>query len=441
MSAVIDALQRLLASPYLWELDQYRAAAASYRGAQIVRRPNPPNPFTDGEAGDLVHQLIDDDRFPDTDEAGGRIAYMVFLPKGTMTPNYCGAHGCTRHEDPPAWFAWIGYDSVDGMTSCFTHELAELMTSPELDAWYVGGVKPDDSEIGDLCDITNGWVDGVFVRAYWSDRDQKCVIPTDGRMVQIDGLITPGEPRQVDSGPFTPPAPSGIDHFVPTCHFEGKTYTWTLSEVDETAELDATAEFFNTPAFEWSVGGAKLSPGSGRVSITVDVTRQAAAGSSTGSETVSLAYRANSAHLELRNDSVAGNMDVPVTVTVYDQAGAARPENPIRSTVTVAFNGSILTIPDYERDVERCQRAALEFWKETHKQRERGPIGPLGESDRELLASQPGWVSAEQLRRATTALIQTEDVKSVDDAAGEALRTILLEGARVDGLQLERAEH
>jgi hypothetical protein len=24
----------------------------------------------------------------------------------------------------------------------------------------------------------------------------------------------------------------------------------------------------------------------------------------------------------------------------------------------------------------------VEFWKETHKQRERGPIGPLGESDR-----------------------------------------------------------
>jgi hypothetical protein len=443
---VIGAVQRLLDSPYLWELAQYRASPASYRGATTVLDPPPPNPFTAANAADLVWKLIDDNKFPETDDRTSRIAHMIFLPKGTTTPGGCGAHGPAPHDepldsDPPAWYAWIGYDTVDGMTSCFSHELAELMVDPELDAWHVDGVNPNNSEIGDLCDVINGWVNGVFVRAYWSKDAQKCVIPTDGRMLRLDGNIIGSAPREVASGPFTPPAPTGIDHFIPACHLEGKNYTWHLSEIDQTAELNATAGFFNTPAFEWSVGGVKLSAGAGRVSITTDVTREAAGGSTTATETVDLAYRTHDSYLELSNDSVAGNMDVPVTVVVYDQAGADRPENPVSKSVVVSYRGSVLSIPDYANDIQRCQRAANELWKETHKAYKHGPIGPLNESDREFVASQPGWVSAEQLQRTKNALAQAEAIGSLDRDAGLALRQILLDGLRMGGLSLPKAEH
>jgi hypothetical protein len=435
--ALITAVQGLLDSPYLWELDQYRAAPATYRGALIVEDPAPPGAFSDGDAADLIWKLIDDGRFPETDESGGRIGYMIILPKATThDPADCGAHAAATHtelggDDLPAWWAWIGYDTVDGMASCFSHELVELMTSPELDGWHVDMVNPNASEIGDLCDVTNGWVNGVFVRAYWSNRDQRCVIPTEGRMLRIDGTIAGKQPRQVASGPYSPPVPKGVDKLLPACHLEGKTYIWTLSEVDETAELDATAEFFYSPGFEWTVAGVKLAPGSGRVPITVDVTRQAAGGSSTSSEEVSLAYQTSGSHLELSNDSVAGNMDVLVTVVAYDQAGAVRPENPMQASVTVSFQGSILSMPDYDQDIKRCQQAADGLWKATHKGFKHGPIGPLGEADRELLASQPGWVSARQLRRLKNALLQAEAIRGIDTTAGRALRKVLLDGLHV----------
>src|SRR6185437_13928601 len=104
-------------------------------------------------------------------------------------------------------------------------------------------------------------------------------------------------------------------------------------------------EFFTSPAFEWTVEGVTLSPGSSRVAANVDVTRPAAGGSTTSNEVVSLAYATHDSHLELSNDSVAGNMDMAVSVVAYDQAGATRPENPARASVFVSFQGSILTIP------------------------------------------------------------------------------------------------
>jgi hypothetical protein len=437
MAELVDAVQRLLNSCYLWELDQYRAAPATYRGALVVEKPPPPANFVYTDATDLVWELIDDAKFPEPEEDGGRIAYFVVLPRDTKHEEaHSGAHAYAIHEnwldnDDPAWYAWIGYDELDGMTNSFSHELVELITDPELDGWLIDNVDRDASEIGDLCESSLGWVNGVFVSGYWSMRDQKCVIPTEGRVVRIDGRILAGVPRQVASGPYQPPAPTGLKELLPSCHLDGKTYSWTLSEVDETAELDASAQFFTVPAFEWTVAGVKLSPPSGRVEVNVVVTRSAAGGSTTTSESISLAYATHDSHLELSNDSVAGNMDIPVSVIAYDQGGATRPENAARASVIVSFQGSILTIPGLDKDIRRCEQAVDELWKEMHKNVKHGPIGPLGEENREFLAALPGWISPAQFQRLKMALVQAEAIGAIDEAAGEALREVLLEGLQL----------
>src|SRR5437763_370007 len=86
----------------------------------------------------------------------------LVLPPGSIDTSKavpCGAHGQQVDTgfvglDPDhAWVAYVNYGTPDSMTSCFSHELVELLTDPEQTAWYVQGVPGSSSEIGDLCDI------------------------------------------------------------------------------------------------------------------------------------------------------------------------------------------------------------------------------------------------------------------------------------------------
>ena len=194
---VVDAVQRILRSAYLFEMHQYGFEELAVRGTTIVTAPAPPGNYSFGDVGDLVWNLIDDNRFPEPDD-GGRIVYMVFMPPNTTPPaGVRGAHGDPTDYDFPfdvdkGWVGFVSYGTLDYITDVFSHELVEALSDPEPDApaWLMGRTLNGGTEIGDACNNTVDRLDGVLVQAYWSERQKACVIPQ--RRLLVDA--PPGAP-------------------------------------------------------------------------------------------------------------------------------------------------------------------------------------------------------------------------------------------------------
>ena len=181
-ATIVSAIQNILAGPWMSGLRQYGIRRCSFGGSLAVSSPGPPGTYNDSDIQDLIWALIDDGKFPEPDDPGGRNLYMVFLPPGT---NYGpggirGKHLDATDFDLPADrdHAWVGFictnPALGQLTSTFCHELAEMCTDPESDAWTVTG----NQEIGDVCNLLDQTLNGVLVEAYWSAEDNACLIPT-----------------------------------------------------------------------------------------------------------------------------------------------------------------------------------------------------------------------------------------------------------------------
>ena len=146
----------------------------------VVTAPAPPSSYGDGNVEDLVWALIDSNKFPEPDESGGRNLYFVFMPPGTTYApgGIRGKHVVASDYDFPAdidhaWVAFVLTNTLSQILSTFCHELAEMCTDPEGDAWTVTG-----GEIGDVCNAVDGTLNGINVESYWSVEDNACLIPT-----------------------------------------------------------------------------------------------------------------------------------------------------------------------------------------------------------------------------------------------------------------------
>ena len=96
MMDVARAVQAIVASPYLSEMDQYGFRQIEGIGFGLVTSNPPAGAYTDSDVKDMVWGLIDGGHFPEPDDPGGRIIYMVLPHAGTAyssdTPA-AGAHG------------------------------------------------------------------------------------------------------------------------------------------------------------------------------------------------------------------------------------------------------------------------------------------------------------------------------------------------------------
>ncbi len=98
---VVTAVQSILSGPYLSQMRQYGYQSVTLRGVTYATS-NPPVNYTSDDANTLVWNLIDSGAFPEPDEPGGRILYMVVMPRGTVAPgNDLGAHGDPWDYDFP----------------------------------------------------------------------------------------------------------------------------------------------------------------------------------------------------------------------------------------------------------------------------------------------------------------------------------------------------
>src|SRR5262249_3421984 len=142
-------------------------------------------------------------QFPDVDDPGGRILYMVMMPPGAIPqaegnpPGVpCGAHSDPLHHDllvfdpERAWVGWVYFSpgGLNDITTVFTHELTEAISDPMVNdgqAWVMNRTINGGDEIGDACSNTSDLVDGLAVQAYWSQRHRACVIPVGSGAPEI----------------------------------------------------------------------------------------------------------------------------------------------------------------------------------------------------------------------------------------------------------------
>jgi hypothetical protein len=212
-AAIVNAVQGMLAGPYMNFLGQYGVRRGSVRGQTFWTLYDPPQifgtdppgprPFTFQDVGRLITGFIDGGSLPEPDEDWQILHCVVMPPNATFnTPNIAGQNGQVIWNDydfldvdnDPIHFCWVGNDgTLDYVTTVLSHELVEAVTDPNGGTGIVagpgtpqaGGGRPGcpstgSCQIGDVCNTICGYVRGVKVQAYWSESlpNRTCVLPT-----------------------------------------------------------------------------------------------------------------------------------------------------------------------------------------------------------------------------------------------------------------------
>jgi hypothetical protein len=187
------AARAIVEGPWMSGLRQYGVRQCTFGGFSLITASDPPrspSTYDKGDVADMVQSCIDAGQFPEPDEPGGRILYVAVMPPGTQAAPVPGAVGGISGEHDSfssgtvvdsdrVWYAFVCNKDFSEMVRAFSHELAEMCADPEDDGWNVDGAPAKCKEIGDLCNNRTGPVSGVQnVEAYWSVRENACIIPT-----------------------------------------------------------------------------------------------------------------------------------------------------------------------------------------------------------------------------------------------------------------------
>ena len=423
LNLYVTRVQALLASHYFSELAQYGIVKPQWRGAKIVTQPGPPASFNSNEdvqaVPDLIDDLIDDDVFPDPDDE--KIAFVVFMAKGfTESIGENGSHTKDYNYTFPwdkdwYWVAWVRSFGEPGGTDqnpedairTFSHELVEMLSDPELDAWYAD--KPQGGEIGDAGVSPGGpkqtaWVNGAHVQAYWSNQYGATVIPIDrDYKARILGTIRLDH-RDVVNGTFEPdPEDSRLCNLLPQCCLDRREYKFTIVKRDEIVRLSVETERYRQPQIAWKVEGK---PVTADVVLSLDVIAGIFVGhhSKFVSKTVAVQCKLLNNELTLRTIGTEANFDIKVACIITDGSIAGNLKTNVIAdpSITIGFVGAELTVdPEYGRQRAECEKAAAEMLKKAGLGKSRkAKIGDPVEFGPAVLADVPAYAHLHQYEHA-----------------------------------------
>lgn len=219
-----NAIQVILDSSYMSALGQYRGAGtnkSTIRGMTFASPSTSQFSFTKDDVNNFLNDLIENGKLPEPDE-DWPIMYCVFMPKGMyfLPGGEKGAHSNTHYsdydlldsDDDPKHYAWILHGTLDFITDTFSHELVEILSDPNIDAFHDGS-----QEIGDIepCHSTHGTVNGVLVQSYWSNRDNGCTLPGGFTRITHSGVFVQGTFGQNQSNfeLVVPSVAGGLAHY------------------------------------------------------------------------------------------------------------------------------------------------------------------------------------------------------------------------------------
>lgn len=188
---VIWAIRTILFSPYMSKLAQYGGIGdGSIEPLALATfDAGPPQAFTRSAIEGMLTGLLNDRIVPNPG-TNDQLLACVFTPPGieSADPGTSGYHTSMVYQGARLPYAWIGNDgTVEFISSVFSHELAEACTDP------TGAGFIDDTgacgqtgacEIGDYCygPGPGGATEqhgGVWVQAYWSVSDARCIVPQE----------------------------------------------------------------------------------------------------------------------------------------------------------------------------------------------------------------------------------------------------------------------
>lgn len=114
----------------------------------------------------------------------GNTLYCVILPTGHSSGDtpFVGRHqDYARGDGTTVYYAWVTNDGTltggNSVPKVFSHEVAEAIADPKVSGPTGITLNGDGDEIGDVCNTTFVLVNGHAEEAYWSQADNRCVVP------------------------------------------------------------------------------------------------------------------------------------------------------------------------------------------------------------------------------------------------------------------------
>jgi hypothetical protein len=179
-----NALTGTINGPWATQLAQYRGIGPlSIEQVATVTSTEPPATFTDPDIRNMIDAQINNGTLPAPSNSVDRI-YAVLMPTGHGSGDtpYVGQHQFYDHSGARVYWAWVTNDGTltggNSIPKVFSHEIAEACSDPDLGSGILVDVGSDtNEEIGDVCNNTWATVNGAAEEAYWSEADNRCVIP------------------------------------------------------------------------------------------------------------------------------------------------------------------------------------------------------------------------------------------------------------------------
>ena len=382
---------------------------------------------------DLIDDLLDDDVFPDPDDE--RIAHIVLMPAGfTQSINANGAHTYDYDYEFPFdedyfWVGWVrsfgdtpGEDPEDVIRT-MSHELVELFTDPETDAWYAGD-GPAEGEVGDAAVSPGGvkqtaWVNGAHVQAYWSNRHAATVIPIDrDYQARIRGVVIEEASEVLEKGTFRPdPQDQAYCELIPECCLPDRDFFYQIIGHDEVVRLRVETQRYRQPVYDWTIEGVAIS-GNGSMVFNVFSQRFSGRRSKYAANDVTIAFVINGSKIELRAVGEKTNFALTVRCLVSDGSitGNVRVNVIATPTVEIGFAGVELILdPEYVRGRRACNKAVADMFDRVgHGGLSRRPKpGEPVILDPSILSELPAYTRVTQFRAAREVIIMARMAAAV----------------------------
>ena len=165
--------------------------AGSFAGSVVVQQ-DPAATITDHDLATFIQGQINAAAIPQPDDHN---VYSVFLSPGVKIQNEDKAVG--YHTSSYGFREiMVHFDSYvldvasrDVAAVTYSHEMAETITDPDLDAWYDDATS---NEIGDVCQGHLALAAGYTIQQEWSEADGKCMAARDVPLPPNGGVCPPG---------------------------------------------------------------------------------------------------------------------------------------------------------------------------------------------------------------------------------------------------------
>ena len=178
-TAAVAPSKELASQVTEYSVNGQQLGAGSF-GGSIVALENPAPEITSHDLVEFIHRQLQANAVPQPDEHN---VYAVFLAPGvkiTDESKAVGYHGPTAYGFHQIMIHFDSYvldvASRDVAAVTYSHEMAETVTDPDLDAWYS---DDDGSEVGDVCQGKVGFAGGYTIQMEWSNASNACMASRD----------------------------------------------------------------------------------------------------------------------------------------------------------------------------------------------------------------------------------------------------------------------